>query len=200
MLYQVNGRRFISNDLFEVVRLQKRFKTLEIDMKFRIEKESDHKAIEDVTYKAFENHPHHAPGAKPTEHKIIERLRENNALTLSLVAEKGDSIIGHIAFSPVLINGKDSKWYGLGPVSVLPEHQSEGIGSRLICLGLEQLIEQGAEGAVLLGEPEYYQRFGFKSDEKLILEGVPAEYFLSLPLKEIEMPQGEVNYHPAFFE
>lgn len=51
-------------------------KHLEIDMKFRIEKESDHKAIEDVTYKAFENHPHHAPGAKPTEHKIIERLRE----------------------------------------------------------------------------------------------------------------------------
>ncbi|WP_419240290.1 GNAT family N-acetyltransferase [Photobacterium leiognathi] len=167
-------------------------------MIIRAEKDSDITAIETLTYSAFKDHPHHEPGAKPTEHLIV-RLREANALSLSLVAEVNNQVIGHIAFSPVLLNGETTHWYGLAPVSVLPEHQNNGIGKALINQGLAQLKERGAEGFVLLGEPEYYGRFGFKAQPELTLTGVPAEYFLALPIKD-SIPAGEVSYHPAFFE
>nr|WP_318462253.1 N-acetyltransferase [Photobacterium leiognathi] len=88
-----------------------------------------------------------------------------------------------MAFSPVLINGEATNWYGLAPVSVLPEQQGKGIGKALINQGLAQLKERGAEGFVLLGEPEYYGRFGFKA----------------LPIKD-STPADEVSYHAAFFE
>ncbi|RJX64949.1 N-acetyltransferase [Vibrio sinensis] len=168
-------------------------------MKIRTETGSDITEIEKLTYRAFENHPHHVPGTKPTEHLIINKLRAESALTLSLVMEDEAEIVGHIAFSPVNINGKFVNWYGLGPVSVMPEHQSKGIGGALILDGLAQLKALGAEGVVLLGEPEYYGRFGFKAQPTLTLDGVPAEYFLALSLKS-DIPSGEVTYHPAFFE
>ena len=168
-------------------------------MIIRVEKDSDITVIETLTYSAFKDHPHHEPGAEPTEHLIVNRLRDANALTLSLVAEVNNQVIGHIAFSPVLINGEATNWYGLAPVSVLPEQQGKGIGKALINEGLAQLKEHGAEGFVLLGEPEYYGRFGFKAQPELTLTGVPAEYFLALHVKG-SIPTGEVNYHPAFFE
>ncbi|KJF82077.1 GNAT family N-acetyltransferase [Photobacterium angustum] len=168
-------------------------------MIIRVEKDSDITVIETLTYSAFKDHPHHEPGSEPTEHLIVNRLRDANALTLSLVAEVNNQVIGHIAFSPVLINGEATNWYGLAPVSVLPEQQGKGIGKALINEGLAQLKEHGAEGFVLLGEPEYYGRFGFKAQPELTLTGVPAEYFLALPVKG-SIPTGEVSYHPAFFE
>ncbi|WP_439789944.1 GNAT family N-acetyltransferase [Photobacterium leiognathi] len=88
-------------------------------MIIRAEKDSDITAIETLTYSAFKDHPHHEPGAEPNEHLIVNRLRDANALTLSLVAEVNNQVIGHIAFSPVLINGEATNWYGLGPVSGL---------------------------------------------------------------------------------
>ncbi|WP_425258864.1 GNAT family N-acetyltransferase [Photobacterium angustum] len=81
----------------------------------------------------------------------------------------------------------------------MPEQQGKGIGKALIREGLAQLKEHGTEGFVLLGEPEYYGRFGFKAQPELTLTGVPAEYFLVLPVKG-SIPTGEVSYHPAFFE
>ena len=167
-------------------------------MKIRAENHSDIKEIETLTYRAFENHPHHETGAKPTEHLIVSRLRDSKALTLSLVYEDEKGIIAHIAFSPILINKKESGWYGLGPVSVLPERQSEGIGGALIREGLSQLTAQGAEGIVLLGEPKYYGRFGFEAQPDLTLPGVPPEYFLALSLTS-DIPTGDVSYHSAFF-
>ncbi|WP_419239129.1 GNAT family N-acetyltransferase [Photobacterium leiognathi subsp. mandapamensis] len=107
--------------------------------------------------------------------------------------------MGHITIHPVLINGKTTNWYGLGPVSVLPDQQNKGIGKALINQGLAQLKVRGAEGFVLLGEPEYYGRFGFKALPELTLTGVPAEYFLALPIKD-SIPTGEVSYHATFFE
>ncbi|CAM3681339.1 GNAT family N-acetyltransferase [Parendozoicomonas haliclonae] len=171
-------------------------------MKIRLESPADISAIETLTYQAFENHPHHEPGAKPTEHLIVNRLRESGNLTLSLIAEDETGVVGHIAFSPVAIAGKSSKWLGLGPVSVIPNRQKEGIGSQLINEGLAQLKEAGVEGIVLLGEPDYYQRFGFAQDERLTLAGVPPEYFLIKPLavEPDAIPSGEVTYDPAFFE
>ncbi|MCG3865492.1 MULTISPECIES: N-acetyltransferase [unclassified Photobacterium] len=168
-------------------------------MIIRAEKDSDITVIETLTYSAFKDHHHHEPGAEPTEHLIVNRLRDANTLTLSLVAEVNNQVIGHIAFSPVLINGEATNWYGLAPVSVLPEQQNKRIGKALINEGLAQLKEHGAEGFVLLGEPEYYGLFGFKAQPELTLTGVPAQYFLALPIKD-SIPTGEVSYHLAFFE
>lgn len=169
-------------------------------MEIRKERPSDTKSIELLTYQAFENHPHHAPNAAPTEHKIIQHLRDSGVLTLSLVAVEHDDIIGHIAFSPVMINGEDSQWYGLGPLSVLPSKQRQGIGRELILAGLTLLEKAGAEGVVLLGEPDYYGRFGFRADPRLTLADVPPEYFLIKPFRaEIPVNQGNVTYHPAFY-
>ncbi|PTB31137.1 GNAT family N-acetyltransferase [Photobacterium phosphoreum] len=168
-------------------------------MEIRAEKVSDIENITALTYRTFENHPHHEPGAKPTEHLIVNRLREANMLALSLVCEDENNIIGHIAFSPILINGKQSTWYGLGPLSVTSERQGKGIGSALIRFGLSQLKAQDIEGVVLLGEPQYYARFGFESQPDLTLAGVPAEYFMAKALAN-NIPKGEVGYHSAFFE
>jgi len=167
-------------------------------MNIRPETKSDINAITALTYAAFENHPHHEPGAKPTEHLIVNNLRDSGALTLSLVAEDETGIVGHIAFSPVSIAGVASTWYGLGPVSVTPRLQGKGIGGQLIKTGLQMLTAQEAGGIVLLGEPEYYHRFGFKTHSNLTLADVPAEYFLIQPLVDTEIPVGEVTYHPAF--
>ncbi|WP_028764757.1 GNAT family N-acetyltransferase [Shewanella colwelliana] len=168
-------------------------------MKIRAENHSDITEIETLIYRAFENHPHHEPGAKPTEHLIVNKLRDAKVLSLALVCEDQTGIIGHIAFSPIFINGEESVWYGLGPVSVMPERQSEGIGGALIRESLAQLKTQGIEGVVLLGEPKYYGRFGFESQPNLTLPGVPSEYFLAISLAN-NIPTGEVAYHSAFFD
>ncbi|RTR39709.1 N-acetyltransferase [Shewanella canadensis] len=168
-------------------------------MKIRAENHSDITEIETLIYRAFENHPHHEPGAKPTEHLIVNKLRDAKVLSLSLVCEDQTGIIGHIAFSPILINGEESVWYGLGPVSVTPERQGEGIGGALIREGLSRLKTQGIEGVVLLGEPKYYGRFGFESQPNLTLPGVPSEYFLAISLAN-NIPTSEVAYHSAFFD
>lgn len=181
-----------------------------INMTIRTETTADNSAIEMVTYHAFENHPHHAPGAKPTEHLIINKLRDAGVLTVSLVAEDDTGIIGHIALSPVAINGVVSNWYGLGPVSVIPARQGEGIGRQLIEASLSVIRSQDAAGVVLLGEPEYYGRFGFETHVNLTLEGVPPEYFMIKSLynddfatvgkaiADKKIPVGEVTYHAAF--
>ena len=135
----------------------------------------------------------------PTEHLIVSGLREAGTLSLSLVAELDGRIVGHVAFSPVTINGEDTGWYGLGPISVLPELQKQGVGSALIKEGLAKIRAMGAKGCVLEGSPKYYQRFGFKSYPGLVYETSPApEYFMALPFYE-EVPEGIVEYHKAFY-
>ncbi|MFT2112219.1 GNAT family N-acetyltransferase [Marinomonas sp. 2405UD68-3] len=153
----------------------------------------DINAIEIITIEAFKNHPH----SNQTEHKILTALRDDNALSVSLVAEIKDEVVGHIAFSKVKINNEFIDWYGLAPVSVKPKYQNQGIGSQLILSGLEAICELDAKGCVLLGEPEYYNRFGFKALGELVLKGVPPEYFQSLLLSG-EMPSGNIEYHKAF--
>ena len=107
--------------------------------------------------------------------------------------------VGHVAFSIVTINGEDKNWYGLGPISVLPELQKQGIGSKLITEGLSLIQKKGARGCVLEGSQVYYQRFGFKSYPGLFYEGAPApEYFMALPFYE-EMPEGKVEFNRAFY-
>jgi putative acetyltransferase len=162
-------------------------------MIIRPEIAEDAPAIRAVTAAAFKG----APYSSGTEAAIVDALRDAGALTLSLVAEEQGRIVGHVAFSPVTINGKAGGWFGLGPVSVEPAEQRRGIGQALIRDGLERLKSAGAEGCVLLGDPAYYGRFGFISDLRLRYGDVPPEYFQRLSFTGIE-PEGEVAYHVGF--
>ena len=132
-----------------------------------------------------------------TEQFIIEALRAAKALTLSLVAEVEGHVVGHIAFSPVSISDGTRNWYGLGPVSVLPAYQRQGIGKALIGQGLSRLKGMGAQGCCLVGHPYYYRKFGFQNVSGLVHEGVPPEVFLALSF-DGHNPQGTVTFHEGF--
>lgn len=159
----------------------------------RDETHEDARAITGVTVAAFmtlevSNH---------TEQFIIEALRAADALAVSLVAELDGRVVGHIAFSPLTISDGSSDWFGLGPVSVFPELQRQGIGKTLIREGLERLKALGAKGCCLVGHPDYYRRFGFTNSQELVIEGVPQEVFFVLSFDGF-LPQGTVGFHEAF--
>lgn len=161
----------------------------------RLETPNDIQDIEELTLAAFTG----VYSDDPTEHMIVNGLREAGALSLSLVTEIDERIIGHIAFSAVTIDGADKSWSGLGPISVLPEFQNQGIGSALIKKGLVRIRELGAKGCVLTGSPDYYPRFGFKSYPQLYYEGVEEQkYFMAMPFYN-DVPEGKVEYHNAFY-
>lgn len=162
-------------------------------MIIRHEMESDIEAVSEVTKAAFENHPY----SHQTEQFIVNALRAANALTISLVAEIGGKVVGNVAFSPITISDGSDHWYGLGPVSVLPEFQKQGIGTSLIREGLSLLKSLGGKGCVLVGDPKYYERFGFRNCPDLILDGVPQEYFLALPF-DGNKARGAVVFHEGF--
>ena len=159
----------------------------------RNEAAADVGAITEVTVAAFRT----LKISNHTEQFIVEALRAAKALAVSLVAEVDGRIVGHIAFSPVAISDGTRGWYGLGPVSVLPEYQSQGIGKALIREGLSRLKDLHARGCCLVGHPEYYRKRGFGNVQGLVLEGVPPEVFLALPL-EGKAPQGSVMFHEGF--
>lgn len=163
-------------------------------MIIRSETESDINAICDVTKAAFRNHPI----SRQTEHFIVNALRAANALAISLVAQVDGKVVGHIAFSPLTISDGSQSWYGLGPISVLPEYQRRGIGKALMQEGLSRLEALGAEGCVLVGDPGYYERFGFRSVPELTHEGVPQENVLVLPFGQ-NMARGTVGFHAGFW-
>jgi len=159
----------------------------------RKETNADAGMISEVTIAAFKT----LEISNHTEQFIIEALRAAKALTVSLVAEIDGRIIGHIAFSPVNISDGTPNWYGLGPVSVLPEHQRKGIGKSLIQQGLSQLKDLNAQGCCLVGHPDYYKKLGFKNLSGLVHEGVPQEVFLAMSF-DGHIPQGTVTFHEGF--
>jgi putative acetyltransferase len=118
-------------------------------------------------------------------------------LSVSLVAERGGEVIGHIAFSPVAILDGTPDWQALGPVSVEPALQGRGIGSALVRAGLEEIRKRGAAGCVLVGEPAFYGRFGFRSLDALTMEGIPQAFVLALPFSA-RGAAGTITHHPAF--
>lgn len=165
--------------------------TLEITI--RPETDADIEAINNITVDAFaaldiSNH---------TEQFIVAALRLAQALSLSLVAEVDGRVVGHIAFSPITLSDGTPDWYGLGPVSVVPDMQRQGIGSALIEEGLSRLKKIGARGCCLVGHPEYYPKFGFQNRRELTLDGVPAHAFFALSFDGI-YPTAAVSFHEAF--
>ena len=159
----------------------------------RSETDADVGVINEVTVAAFKT----LEISNHTEQFIIAALRAAKALTVSLVVESGCCVVGHVTFSPVTISDGTRNWYGLGPVSVLPECQRQGIGRALIQEGLSRLKDLNAQGCCLVGHPDYYRKFGFKNIPGLVHEGVPQEVFLALSFDR-HSPQGTVTFHEGF--
>jgi putative acetyltransferase len=159
----------------------------------RNETEADISAITEVTVAAFKT----LEVSNQTEQFIIEALRAAEALTVSLVADMDGRVIGHIAFSPVTISDGTQNWYGLGPVSVLPEFQRQGIGKALVQEGLSSLKNLNAAGCCVVGHPDYYKKFGFDNPSGLSIEGVPQEVFFALSF-DGNIPQGNITFHEGF--
>jgi putative acetyltransferase len=169
--------------------------TSAMQIRVRPETQSDTREIEDVTAAAFINAEH----TDHNEQFIVRGLRRANSLSISLVAEDEDThtIVGHAAVSPVTISNGSEDWYGLGPISVIPQYQGNGVGSCLMERALAELQTRHAAGCVVLGNPNYYTRFGFKTDPSLQLPGVLPDYFMTLTWRK-PTPTGTVSYHKAF--
>jgi putative acetyltransferase len=161
----------------------------------RLERPDDTTAIRDVLKSAF-----------PTdqEARLVEQLRTNQRLLISLVAEIDGVIGGHIAFSAVKISRAPTNLAGLGlaPVAVRPELQRRGIGAQLVREGLAACEHAGVGFVVVLGAPEYYQRFGFRNAGLFRLENEygAGDAFMALVLKEGAITAGLVRYAPEFSE
>jgi putative acetyltransferase len=124
----------------------------------RVERPRDVVGIRRVNELAF---------ARPEEADVVDRLRQADIPFLSLVAEDGGAIVGHVLFTPVIVDhgeqhvGQHVAGMGLAPLAVTPERQRQGIGTLLVQRGLELLRADGCPFVIVLGHPGYYPRFGF---------------------------------------
>lgn len=159
----------------------------------RPETTNDIDDIHALTAAAFRDAAH----TSRTEQFIVDALRAAGQLTISLVAEDAGVIVGHAAISSVTLSDGSTDWYGLGPVSVAPDRQKQGVGSCLIRQTMEALRTRNAAGCVVLGDPAYYQRFGFRPTPTLILPDVPPEFFQALTFRG-PTPYATIQYHDGF--
>ena len=149
---------------------------------------ADHAAIRQVLLAAF-------PG--PDEAALVEELRADGDAAIELVAEDRGRVVGHILFSPV---DAPFRALALAPVAVVPERHGEGVGTALIEAGHRIAREQGWEAAFVVGEPEYYRRFGY---DAALATGFASPYagpyFMALALAgDLPTDEGEVRHAPAF--
>jgi putative acetyltransferase len=148
----------------------------------RFEASSDIQAIHAVLASAF-----------PTdaEAKVVDALRSSGRLSLSLVADANGDVVGHVAFSPVTVDGTPMGW-GMAPVAVKPGFQRQGIGGALIEEGLKQAKETGVPFVVVLGHPEYYPKFGFERASDIGLQNAYGadEAFMVVELTDGGIPDG----------
>jgi putative acetyltransferase len=140
-----------------------------------------------------------------SEANLVDKLRNRQAIVISLVAVLGNKIVGHILFSQVIIEGEQGNFnaIGLAPMSVLPAYQKMSIGSQLIESGTEEIRRLGYEIIVVLGHPNYYPRFGFiRADQRGIKweHEAPLEAFMILELHEgaLRGRRGVVKFQPEF--
>jgi putative acetyltransferase len=162
----------------------------------RLETHEDIPAIHRVNRLAFD---------RESEADLVDKLREENAIILSLVAVEDNQVFGHILITPVTVHAEDSHWeaVALGPMAVLPSHQRRGVGSALIHAAFDELKKMGHFVVIVLGHPEYYPRLGFVPSKPLGIcwdNDVPEEVFMVAELKEgaLNGRTGVVHYHPAF--
>ena len=165
-----------------------------MDIRIRPEQAGNIAVIAEINRTAFQGHPH----SSQNEHLIVDALRRGGLLALSLVAEAGGEVVGHIAFSEVDISDGASGWFGLAPLAVCKRVRRRGVGSSLVREGLQRLRASGASGCVVLGDPAFYCRFGFATDPELMIESEPQEFFLALPFG-VDRARGVVTYHRIFY-
>lgn len=164
-------------------------------MEIRREAEKDFSDVFQVVSAAFGNE---------SEAKLIERLR-NAEPFISLVAAREGEIVGHIGFSALTLDDEPTDFLGLAPMAVAPEFQNQGIGSNLVREGLKLCADAGFTAVFVLGHPEYYPRFGFKTAK---LSGFSCEYpapdeaFMVLELEKGALAgrKGLIKYRPEFAE
>lgn len=159
----------------------------------RPERLGEEAAIRRVVESAFTGHPH----SEGTEPAIVDRLRADGDLLLSLVAEQDGALLGHVAYSPAILSNGEQGWYALGPIGVAPGRKGQGVGRALVEAGSAVLKERSAKGIVLLGDAKLYARFGFVRDTPLAITGPLADYFQVLPFVE-DVPEARVRFAPAF--
>ena len=164
-------------------------------MNIRAERPADAAAIDAVNRAAF---------GQPAEATLVADLRDRASPLVSLVADAGSEIVGHVLFSPVtLTNHADVKIMGLAPMAVWPVMQRRGIGSTLVRAGLDACTRLGCDAVVVLGHAQYYPRFGFRPASAFGLRceyDVPDEVFMALELApgRLAGKSGTIRYHPAF--
>lgn len=160
----------------------------------RRERPGDGPAVRQVLEAAF-------PTA--AEADLAERLRGNGKAVIALVAEDEGRIVGHVVFSPLTIEPlAGTVGLGLGPLAVLPDHEKHGVGRRLVQNGLAECRKWGAGFVSVLGEPDYYGRFGFESarEHGLRNEFAADDYFMVFELKNHGLPPRDsmIRYAPEF--
>jgi len=178
---------------------------MKMNINIRQETEKDYKLSETVVEKAFKN-------AEYTDHKeqiLVDKLRKSDVFIpeLSLVAESNKEIIGHIMLTKLFIENEDNRYksLALAPVSVLPEYQNKGVGSKLINQSIKIAKELGFKSVIVLGHDKYYPRFGFKTASIWGIKApfdVPDEAFMALELEDNSLDDvtGRVVYIKEFFE
>ena len=166
----------------------------------RSEKPEDYQSIYNVNKLAFKGE---------VEAKLVNNLRKTKGFIpeLSIVAIKNGEVVGHILFSVIHIqtNSKSIPVLALAPMAVLPKHQKQGIGSRLVREGLIKCKELGYKAVILVGHPNYYPRFGFTPAKEIGLElpfDAPSEAFMAYEIipQALEGTKGMVVYPPEFAE
>jgi putative acetyltransferase len=156
-------------------------------MIIRSETEADHQTIRRLITAAF---------GQSLEADLVDGLRADGDVVLSLVAEEEGAITGQALFSSM---DAPLRALGLGPVTVLPERQRSGVGSALIRTGIEEARAQGWEAIFVLGEPDYYRRFGFDGGLAARFDCTYASpYLMALGLTKDLPAGGHVAYAPAF--
>lgn len=160
----------------------------------RPEQAGDEAAIHAVTEAAFAGHPH----SEGTEPAIVDALRSDGDLTLSLVALDGEgAVVGHAVFSAAILSNGEQGWEVLGPISVSPALHGQGIARAMLAEAERILRDRGAKGIVLLGDPVLYARLGFTRETPLHITGALAEYFHARHFVG-EVPDASVSFAPAF--
>jgi putative acetyltransferase len=169
-----------------------------VPLTIRDEQPGDAPAIRSLLEAAF-------PSA--AEADLVDRLRVSAPGQLSLVAADASQIVGHILFTPVVVESgaRRIEGRGLAPMAVLPQHQRTGVGSELIRAGLDRLHRIGCPFVVVVGHPEYYPRFGFvpgsRHGVRCQWDHVPDEAFMILVLDSpVSDLAGVARYRPEFDE
>lgn len=164
-------------------------------MRIRSEEPGDEAAVHSVNVAAF---------GRSAEADLVDTLRQTAQPLISLVAEIDGALVGHILFSPVSLAGHDARRImGLGPLAVMPEHQRQGIGTALVRAGLRRWAALGGEAVVVVGDAEYYERFGFVPALRYALTceyDVPEEAFMIVELQHgcLRDASGMIRYDEAF--